>query len=302
MALTNPQNNRVDAFEQNVRHLAQQVASKALPYVDKDSMQAETNAWDFLGAGEMGAKSRNTASTGNETGRVWSRRQAVATPYIDHEIIESQDPTMMMYDPNSKIVQSMGFAAGRAYDDIILGAAVGTANVITRTAAVPTTTPTALAAGQRIDGTGGGINFDLIAQVVKKFGTNEIDPSIFKVAFIAPHQVYELLNLTEQTSGDYVNREALQRLNASGVCENWMGFHWIMNTRTPIETDDERTCVFMTQDAVGMHCPQDVTTYFERDPSRQYAWRPQTEFTAGAVRLEDAQVVALTVDEAGTVA
>lgn len=302
MALTNPQNIRTDAFNSHVRHLAQQEASKLLPYVDKDSPEAETNAWDFLGIGETGLKSRNTASAGNETGRQWSRRQAVAVPYIDHELIESQDPTMMMTDPNSKIIRSMGMAAGRAYDDIILGAAIGSANVITRSGAVPTTTATALVSGQKLGDGLSAISFDWIAQVVKLFGTNEIDPTVFKIAVIAPHQVYELLNLTEQVSSDYVRREALQKLNDSGVVENWMGFHWIMSTRTPIETNDMRTCVFMTMDAVGLHSPQDVTTYFERDPSRQYAWRPQCEFTSGAVRLEDAQVVALKVAETGTLA
>ena len=302
MALTNPQNIRVDAFNSHVRHLAQQEASKLLPYVDKDSPEAETNAWDFLGIGETGPKSRDTASAGNETGRQWSRRQAVAVPYVDHELVESQDPTMMMTDPNSKLIRSMGMAAGRAYDDIILGAAIGNANVITRSGAVPTTTPTALAAGQIIGDGLSPISFDYLAQVVKLFGTNEIDPTVFKVAVVSPHQVYELLNLTEQTSSDYVAREALQKLNASGVVENWMGMHWIMSTRVPVETNDMRSCVFMTMDAVGLHSPQDVTTYFERDPSHQYAWRPQCEFSAGAVRLEDAQIVKLIVAETGTLA
>lgn len=302
MTLTNPQQIRVDAFNSHVRHLAQQEASKILPYVDKDSPQAETNAWDFLGIGESGTKSRNTASAGNETGRQWSRRQAVAVPYIDHELVESQDPTMMMTDPNSKLIRSMGYAAGRAYDDIILSAAVGNANVITRSSGAPTTTATALDSGSKIGNGTAAISFDLIAQVVKKFGTFEIDPTVFKIAVIAPHQVYELLNLTEQVSADYVNRKAVQTLNASGVVENWMGFHWIMNTRTPIQTNDMRTCVFMTIDAMGFHQPQELTTYFQRDPSRQYAWRPQCEFTAGAVRLEDKQIVALKVAETGTVA
>jgi hypothetical protein len=299
---TNTPNTRIDAFQENVTQVAQQIASKALAFVDKDSEQAETNAWDFLGTGEMHIKPRDTASTGLETGRQWSRRQAVAIPYVDFEIIETQDPTQMMYDPNSKIITSMGMAAGRAYDDIIFAAGIGDANVITRSGAVPTTTPTALDAGQILgDGTA-PISFDLVAQVVRLFGFNEIDPSIFKVAFIGPHQVYELLNLTEQTSSDYVNREALQTLSKSGVCPNWMGMDWVMSTRLPVETDDMRSLIFMTDVAVGMHCPQDITTYFERDPSQQYAWRPQTEFTAGAVRLEDAQLVKMIVAETGTTA
>jgi len=132
MTLTNPATVRVDAFQANVRHLAQQEKSKLYQYVDSQSPEAETNAWDRLGAGAMGAKSANTANAGNETGRQWSRRQAVATPFIDHELVETQDINMMLVDPNSKLLQSMGMAAGREYDDIIIAALVGNANVITR--------------------------------------------------------------------------------------------------------------------------------------------------------------------------
>ena len=298
----NTPNNRWDAFQANVTQVAQQKASKALPYVDKDSIQSETNAWDYLGDGEMTTKARNTATSGTETGRAFYRRSAVALTYSDNEIIESQDPSQMMYDPNSKIVTSLGMAAGRKIDDIIFAAAIGTANVVTRSAAVPTNTATALPAGQILgDGTA-PFSFDYAAQVVKLFGNNELDPSVFKVAFVTPDVVYTLLNTTEQISSDYVNREALQRLNSSGVCPGWMGFDWIMSTRLPIETNDMRSLIFMTGDAIGYHEPQGITTYFYRDPSRQYAWRPQCDVTAGAVRVEDVQLVKVIVAETGTLA
>jgi hypothetical protein len=297
MALTNPATVRVDAFQANVRHLAQQDKSKLYMYVDSQSPEAETNAWDRLGAGSMGAKSANTASASAETGRVWSRRQAVATPFIDHELVETQDINMMLVDPNSKLLQSMAMAAGREYDDIIIAAAVGNANVITRAAGVPTTTATALPAGQILGDYSADISFDLIAQVQRLFMQNDIDPSVPKIAVVGPQQVYQLLNLTEQTSGDYVNRAALQTLNASGIVPNWMGFTWIMSTRLPEPTTAQKKCIFFTEKALGMHVAQGITTYCERDPSRQYAWRPQCEFTAGAVRIEDAQIVDLHVKD-----
>ena len=294
MTLTNPQNIRVDAFQANVRHLAQQEKSKLYMHVDTDSPEAETNAWDRLSSGDMGAKSRNTAGTGNETGRQWSRRQAVATPFIDHEIVETQDINMMLLDPKSKLLQSMGLATGRQYDDLIIAAATGNANVITRASAVPTTTPTALGAGQIIGDFSLNISFDYIAQVQRLFMQNDIDPTVPKVAVVGPQQVYQLLNITEQTSGDYVNRKALQTLNASGIVFNWMGFTWIMSTRLTASTN-EKSCLFFTERAIGLHKPQDVTAYCQRDPSRQYAWRPQTEMTAGAVRVEDEKIVWLKV-------
>lgn len=291
MALTNPQNIRVDAFQANVRHLAQQEGSKLLMHVDKDSPEAETNSWDRLSSGEQTAKARNTASSGNETGRQWSRRQAVAASFKDYEIVETQDISQMLVDPNSNLVRSMGMAAGRRQDDIIIAAATGNANVITRASGVPTTTPTAFPAGQIISDYSLDISFDLIAQVQRLFMQNDIDPTVPKVAVVGPQQVYQLLNLTEQTSGDYVNRQALQTLNATGVVPNWMGFTWIMSTRLLEPTTAQKDCIFFTERALGYHQPQDITSFVERDPSRQYAWRPQCEQTAGAVRVEDEQIV-----------
>jgi len=291
MALTNPQNIRVDAFQANVRDLAQQEKSKLLMTCDRDSQQAETNRWDRLSSGDMSVKARNTASSTNETGRQWTSRQAVAVSYKDYELVETQDINQMLVDPNSKLVQSMAMAAGRNYDDVLIAAATGNVNVITRSSGVPTTTATAFPAGQIISDYSLDISFDLVAQVQRLFMQNDIDPTVRKFAVVGPQQVYQLLNLTEQTSGDYVNREALQTLNASGVVYNWMGFDWIMSTRTTEPDTAQRDCIFYTERALGLHTPQDVTSYVQRDPSHQYAWRPQCEMTTGACRVEDEQIV-----------
>jgi len=197
----------------------------------------------------------------------------------------------MLVDPNSNLVRSMSMAAGRRIDDIIIAAATGNAGVITRASGVPTTTPTALPAAQIIGTYALDISFDLVAQVQRKFMQNDIDPSVPKVAVIGPQQVYQLLNLTEQPSGDYVNREALQTLNATGIVPHWMGFTWIMSTRLTEPTTAQKDLLFFTERALGFHMPQDITSFVERDPSRQYAWRPQCELTAGAVRVEDEQIV-----------
>jgi len=291
VTLTNPQNIRVDAFQSNVRHLAQQEMSKLLPYVDKTSPEAETNAWDRLSSGEMGAKSRNTAGATNETGRQFTRRSALATPFIDHELVETQDINMMLSDPKSHLTQSMAMAAARNYDNVILDACTSTVRVISRSSGDPTTSATALGADQIISDYSLDISFDLIAQVQRLFMQNDIDPLVPKVAVVGPQQVYQLLNLTEQTSGDYVNREALQTLNASGVVHNWMGFTWIMSNRTNTPSTAQRDCVFFTERAMGLHTAQDITSYCQMDPSRQYAWRPQCEMTVGACRVEDEQIV-----------
>jgi hypothetical protein len=287
----------LDAFRDNVRQLAQQMGSKARAWTDQFSAQAETGNWDRLGDAEAGAKTRKMATP--EGARVWSRRIAVATPYNDAEIVESEDPSLMIADPNSNIVQSLGYSMGRKQDDIIFAAAVGTALTSVRSSdGSNAPTSDALPAGQTIgDGTG-AMSFDLVTEALQQFNTNDVPLEDDRVCFIGPQQVRELMNLTENTSSDYVNREALQNLNSSGVVANWMGATWIMSTRLPIPATGQRSCIMMTRKAMGFHIPQDITTFVERDPSLSYAWRPYCQFTAGAVRVEDEHIVRLHVADA----
>ena len=292
----------LDAFRDNVRQLAQQMTSKARGWTDQFSAEAETGNWDRLGKAEAAAKTRKQATP--ESDRVWSRRIAIATPFNDAEIVESEDPSLMIADPNSNIVQSLGYSMGRQMDRLIFDAAVGTATESVRASdASNTPTQEALPAAQTVgDGTG-AISFDLITAALQQFNTTDVGLEMGRVCFIGPQQVRELMQLTENTSSDYVNRQALQTLNSSGVVANWMGADWIMSTLLPtgvggVAAENERSCIMMTRRGVGFHIPQDITTFVERDPSLSYAWRPYCQFTAGAVRVEDEHVVQIHVIDA----
>lgn len=287
----------LDAFRDNIRHLAQQETSKARGWTDQFSAEAETGNWDRLAPADAVPKTRKMATP--EGGRVWSRRIAVATPYNDAEVVESEDPSLMIADPNSNIVQSLGYSMGRQMDDIIFAAAVGNAlNSVRASDGTNTPTNVALPAAQTVgDGTG-AMSFALATDALQVFNENDIGLEMDRVCFIGPQQVKELMNLTENTSADYVNAQALQTLNSSGVVSNWLGATWIMSTRLPIPTTGQRSCIMMTRRAMGFHIPQDIETFMDRDPSLSYAWRPYCQFTAGAVRVEDEHVVEIHVADA----
>jgi hypothetical protein len=281
----------VDGFRDVLRHLAQQKTSKARGWCDEFSPEAETGNWDRLGSAEAAAKVRGAATPNSQ--RVWSRRIAVASPYNDAEFTEVNDPSKMLTDPNTNFVRSLGYSMGRKMDDIIFTAALGNAlNSVRDGAGANAPTNVAVPAGQIIGDFSTAISFDVITEVLEKFNNNDIDMDEPKVAFIGPGQVRALMNLTEQTSSDYVQAQALQQ---NGIVPNWMGFTWIMSTRlytnAPTPAEDEQSCIFMTRRALGFHIPEDITTFVERDPSNQYAWRPYCEFDAGAVRVEDEHLV-----------
>jgi hypothetical protein len=127
---------------------------------------------------------------------------------------------------------------------------------------------------------------------------NDIDPSIPKCFVVGPTQVRKLMQLTEQTSGDYVNTAALQQLTASGIVPNWMGFTWIMSTRLLIPQATELSCLAFTKRALGLQVNKDVWVRVAEDPSISFAWRIYAALTMGAVRVEDEQIVHVLVKDA----
>lgn len=297
--VTIPQH-RVDAFRDNLRHLAQQVGSKLRQYTDYWSPEAETGAWDRMSDGDMAPKTRNAGGNATpETGRVHTRRIAIASPWDDGELIEAEDPSMMLIDPKSNIVQSMGYAAGRQIDDVIIAAATGNATSIDRDqphTGAKTPTPVPLPAQNWVgDGTT-PITFDMVTEVQERFTANDIGPEVPKIFVIGPRQLRELMNLTEVTSADYVD---LRQLQQYGMAPNWLGFNWVLSTRllnrTQGEDDGTLAPFAMTYDAVGLHMPMEGEAFCERDPSRSYAWRPYFLMNLGAVRVEDRKVVGLDV-------
>lgn len=280
----------IDAFRDNVRQLSQQKGSKLLSWCDSMSDEAQTGNWDRLSKGEAVAKPRLTA-TGDGTGREWTRRMAVASPFKDDEVTEVEDPSLMIADPNSNLVTSIGYSLGRQKDRLLINAAIGnTLQVVRNVPTAITPTATALPASQIIGDYTTPISFDMVTEVQQKFNTNDVEMDEPKVAVVGPQQIRELMNLTEQTSADYVQAQALQQ---NGIVPMWMGFTWVMSNLLTalVPAANSKDIIFMSRKALGFHMPQDVTAFVERDPSINYAWRPYAQFTAGACRVEDEHVV-----------
>lgn len=279
----------IDTFEGNVRHLAQQKFSKLRSTVNV-VMGGETHSWDRLSGGEAAAKTRKMATP--ETGRTWSRRVAVATPWNDAEVTELEDPSMMLIDPNAALVRSLGMSMGRIQDTLVIRAGVEAAALEGDggTEAFPT--------AQNIGDGSADISFDLVTQVQEKFLDNNIDPDVPKYAVVGPKQVTKLMQLTENTSADYVEA---QRLQNYGIAPNWLGFTWINSTllnNLDSPLTDELYCMFYTDFALGFNIPQDVHAEVAKDPSLSFAWQVYCQLTAGAVRIEDEHIVRLHVANA----
>jgi hypothetical protein len=282
----------ISTFERTLRHLAQQAITRLRPFVTERGTDGKDHGWERLSASTSTGKAAGLVATPS-TGGTYSRRLSLATTEHAGDSTQQEDIVQMLIDPNSNQAMSLAMAIRRAWDTAILTAATGSATDGDGAAVAYDTT------NQQIDATGSSITFDLVTQVQEKFLENDIELDIAKVFVVGPKQVRKLMQLTEQTSADYVARESLQRLSSTGICANWMGFTWVMSTLLNINAvpdPDTIDCVAFTKRGLGMQVNRDMLVRVAEDPTMSFAWRIYCASTFGVVRTEDEHVVWLIVD------
>ena len=281
----------ISTFERTLRHLAQQSITRLRPYVTERASDGKDHGWERLSQASSTGKAAGVVAT-PLTGGTYSRRLSLATTEHAGDSTQQEDIVQMLIDPNSNQAMSLAMAIRRSWDTKILAAATGSATDGDGQAVVYDT------ANQQIDGSGSTITFDMVTQVQEKYLDNNIEPDVPKVMVVGPKQVRKLMQLTEQTSSDYVAREALQNLSNTGICIGWMGFTWIMSTLLNVTagTPDTIDCVSFTKRGLGMQMNRDMLVRVAEDPTNSFQWIIYCASTYGVVRTEDEHVVWLIVD------
>lgn len=275
----------IEEYKDLVIHLAQQGETKLRSTVLTESSKAESYSFDRLAATTALEKTtRRAESSSFYIDDAWTRRVVTPRTFIHIMTVEHEDKVKMLVDPESAYAKNQAMAMNRSWDDLIIAAATGNAtdgdgNAVT------------FPAGQVIGDGSTPITFDAVTAVQELFMQNDIDLSEPKVAVIGPTQVRKLMQLTEQTSADYVNAQALQKLYNSGIVPNWMGFTWIMSNRLLAPDVGEVSCLFYTKAALGLVINQDVFTRIGENPDKAYMMQVFAQYTAGATRIEDAHIV-----------
>ncbi len=272
----------ISTFENILRHLAQQAETKLRAHVMERSKNSKDHAWERLGSSDAVLKAGRLVPT-PVADTPWSRRLSVAKTFHNADSTEDEDIVKMLIDPNSNLAMSLGYSMKRAWDDEIISAATGGALDGDGTTLIPLPASQIVGAGYAAP-----ISFDAVTEVQERFMNNDIDPDIPKVFIVGPKQVRKLMQLTENTSSDYVQAQALQRY---GIVPNWMGFTWIYSTRLNIPAVDQIDCFAMTKRALGFQMNREMKVRIAEDPSVSFAWRIYVESTFGAVRVEDEHIV-----------
>lgn len=280
----------VREYRDMVIHLAQQEETRLRAHVTEVSSKGESYSFDRLAATDAVEKTgrRQTNVYVDDT---WSRRLCTPKTFNHTMTIEHEDRVQMLIEPKNAYATNQGMAMRRKYDALIIEAATGNA-------LDGDSTPVTFPATQRVgDGTA-QISFDLVSQVQGKFLAKEITPDVPKVMVVGPNQVVKLMQLTQQTSADYVRREALQKLQDYGIVPNWMGFTWILSNQLLAPSAGQLSCLAFTRAGIGLVVNQDIFVRITENPERQYMIQVFSQFTANATRVEDEHVVELRVADA----
>lgn len=275
----------IEEYKNQVTHLSQQGESRLRPHVTEVSSGSESYNFEILASVDMAVKSGRRVDTAY-TDDTWTRRVAQPSTYTSTMTVEHEDKVQMIVSPESNYAKAQGAAVKRQYDDYIIAAATGTAlDGAGATNAFP--------AGQVVGDGASAISFDYVTQVQEKFLGNEIDMDMGKIMVVGPVQIRQLMQLTQATSSDYVAREALQTLSATGIVPMWMGFTWVMSNRLLAPDTGEISCLAFTSNAIGLAVNQDMMVRIGEDPSKSYMNQVFCQITAGAVRIEDEHIVHL---------
>ena len=225
----------VDMFSANVMHLAQQSESRLRKYCRQEVQNAETKSYDRVGT-KTAQKKTGRHSDVNYQDTPHSRRRVTMDYFYDADMVDEEDKIKTIMNVENEYAIAIAGALGRAMDEVIIAAALGTA--ITGRDGSGTAT---LANANKVscfDGsttTGVGLNVPTLRKVRKLFKSNEAVKDNEKIIFIfAAEQADNLLGSTQATSSDYAAIKAL----VDGEINYFMGFEFCRTELLPFLTAD----------------------------------------------------------------
>ncbi len=204
------------------------------------------------------------------------------------DMIDDQDKLRMLIDPTSPYAQNGAFALGRAMDDVIVAAALGTART-----GENGTTNTAFLGTQAIAAGAVGMTVAKLRSAKRLFMQNEVDTDNDPLYIaVTAQQIENLLSTTEVTSSDYNTVKAL----VAGDIDTFMGFKFVQIERLP-KVSTTRTCFAWAKSGMHLGMWNDITTRIGERADKSYATQVYVKGTFGATRVEEGRVVSIACTE-----
>jgi hypothetical protein len=279
----------VQQYTTNVSLLLQQRGSKLRDAVTVGSYTGKAaKAVEQIGAVTAQARTSRHADT-PLISTPHDARWVFPTDYEWADMVDDQDKLRMLIDPTSPYAVNGAYALGRAMDDLIITAALGTAmtgeNGSTSTAFATATQQIAVGAA--------GLTVAKLRQARRILMANEVDVAMDPLYIaVTAQQMDNLLGTTEVTSSDYNTVKTL----VSGDVDTFLGFKFIQVERLGLDGSGDRRCIAWAKSGLHLGLWNDITTKISERADKSYATQVYVKGTFGATRTEEKKVVEIICD------
>jgi len=276
----------VEQYSANIQMLSQQMGSLLKDAVRNESVVGKDAYFDQIGKVTAQIKASRHSDT-PQIDTPHSRRRVALADYEFADLIDQQDKVRLLIDPTSSYAKAAAYAMGRATDDVIIAAALGTANT-----GVAGGTPVGmLPANITAVGTGGAntMNIAKLALAKARLDIGDVDPSIKRHIIVSPTEISDLLNSTTVTSSDFNTVKAL----VHGEIDSFMGFKFHVSNRLVDNAAGNTQCIAFAEDGILLGVGKDVTARIDERSDKSYATQVYYCQTIGATRMEEAKVVSV---------
>lgn len=275
----------VEQYSANIQMLSQQMGSLLRDAVRNESVVGKDAYFDQIGKVTAILKTSRHSDT-PQIDTPHSRRRCSLADYEFADLIDQQDKVRLLIDPTSSYAKAAAYAMGRAMDDVIIAAALGSANT-----GVSGGTAVALPAGNIVAAnTGGtGMNIAKLAAAKQILDAGDVDPSIKRHIVVSPAEIADLLNNTTVTSSDFNTIKAL----VQGEIDSFMGFKFHVSNRLVDNGAGNTQCIAFAEDGILLGVGKDVTARIDERSDKSYATQVYYCQTIGATRMEEAKVVSV---------
>ena len=268
----------VQQYSANVQMLSQQMGSLLRDKVRVESVTGKNAFLDQVGSVTAVEKTSRHSDT-PQIDTPHARRRISLADYEFADLIDQQDKVRLLIDPTSSYAQAAAMAMGRAIDDVIITAALGTAYT-------GETGSTSTANANQIVHASAGLNIAKLRTAKQTLDLSDVDPSIPRYIIVSPKQISDLLNITEVTSSDFNTVKAL----ANGEINTYLGFNFIVSNRLAL-SGTTRSCIAFAQDGIALGIGKDISARIDERADKSYATQVYYCMSIGATRMEEDKVV-----------
>jgi hypothetical protein len=275
----------VEQYSANIQMLSQQMGSLLRDKVRVESVVGKNAFFDQVGKVTAQLKTSRHSDT-PQIDTPHSRRRVSLGDYEFADLIDQQDKVRLLIDPTSSYAQAAAMAMGRAMDDVIITAALGTAYT------GETGTGTESVQTGVVKGTT-GLTVAKLISAKDLLDKADVDPSIPRHIMCGPEQLGNLLGDSEVTSSDFNTVKAL----VQGELDTYLGFKFTVTNRLP-KTGNDRTCIAYAEDGLLLGIGKDISARIDERADKSYATQVYYCQSIGATRMESAKVVPIVAVEA----